>query len=319
MENSKLPYISVIITAYNRKEFLLNAIKSAVNQTLDKKIYEIIVITNFEDEDIDRFINENKIKHILMQGTLGEFLYKGISEAMGEIVSFLDDDDLFTKDKLQILYEQFMDNNICYYHNSHLIVNDEYHEYDSNMRKSPVFNMSSISVRKSILNLDTLKKININPDDFMYLSALDSGKNIITDNKKLTYYMRHNSISQIETKNIDKFIEISNKYSQMTMDSFKLFDALFISKDAKNYIKQRITEVEIREYLFGNKTKPKNALNIFEKSDTTFSSKLKHYLAYLLIRIHYNFRYLIIKEMANHNTHLFDNNDSGVHSNRMPR
>ena len=44
MNDNKLPYISVIITAYNRKEFLLNAIKSALNQTLDKKYYEIIVI-----------------------------------------------------------------------------------------------------------------------------------------------------------------------------------------------------------------------------------------------------------------------------------
>ena len=49
MNDNELPYISVIITAYNRKDFLFNAIKSVVNQTLDKKYYEIIVIKNFED------------------------------------------------------------------------------------------------------------------------------------------------------------------------------------------------------------------------------------------------------------------------------
>jgi len=37
------PYISVIITAYNRKEFLLDAFNSALNQTLDRSKYEIIV------------------------------------------------------------------------------------------------------------------------------------------------------------------------------------------------------------------------------------------------------------------------------------
>ena len=95
MENNNLPYISVIITAYNIKEFLLNAIKSVLKQTLEKKYYEIIVIKNFLDKDIDDLIDEKKIKHILMEGTLGEFLYKGISEANGEIISFLDDDDLF--------------------------------------------------------------------------------------------------------------------------------------------------------------------------------------------------------------------------------
>jgi len=34
------PYISVIITAYNRKGFLLEAFNSALNQTLDRSKYE---------------------------------------------------------------------------------------------------------------------------------------------------------------------------------------------------------------------------------------------------------------------------------------
>ena len=75
MENDRLPYISVIITAYNRKEFLLNAIKSAINQTLDKKYYEIIVIKNFEDKNIDEFIDNHNIQKIFIDGTMGEFIY----------------------------------------------------------------------------------------------------------------------------------------------------------------------------------------------------------------------------------------------------
>ena len=52
--NSKLIFISVIIIAYKRKEFLLGAIKSVLNQTLDKKYYEIIVVKNYKDDAIDR-------------------------------------------------------------------------------------------------------------------------------------------------------------------------------------------------------------------------------------------------------------------------
>ncbi|MCW1293277.1 MAG: glycosyltransferase [Candidatus Parvarchaeota archaeon] len=66
-------YISVIVTAYNRKEFLLNALKSAVNQTLDRKFYEIIVVKNFNDNEIDNYIQQNNIKEINMDGTVGEF------------------------------------------------------------------------------------------------------------------------------------------------------------------------------------------------------------------------------------------------------
>jgi len=48
------PYISVIITAYDRKKYLLGAVQSALNQTLPKDLYEVIVIKNFRDETIDR-------------------------------------------------------------------------------------------------------------------------------------------------------------------------------------------------------------------------------------------------------------------------
>ncbi len=61
MNDSKLPYISVIITAYNRKEFLLNAIKSAVNQTVNKRHYEIIVIKNFKEKTVDEFIDNHNM------------------------------------------------------------------------------------------------------------------------------------------------------------------------------------------------------------------------------------------------------------------
>jgi glycosyltransferase involved in cell wall biosynthesis len=44
---NRKPYISVIITAHNRKEFLKEAIQSALNQTLERSNYEILVIKNF--------------------------------------------------------------------------------------------------------------------------------------------------------------------------------------------------------------------------------------------------------------------------------
>jgi cellulose synthase/poly-beta-1,6-N-acetylglucosamine synthase-like glycosyltransferase len=46
-KNDKKPYISVIITAHDRKEFLKEAINSVINQTLDKSFYEFIVVIIF--------------------------------------------------------------------------------------------------------------------------------------------------------------------------------------------------------------------------------------------------------------------------------
>jgi len=298
MRYSKLPYITVIITAYNRKEFLLNAIKSVTNQTLNKKYYEIIVIKNYNDDIVDDFINKNNIKNILMDGTVGEFLYAGVSASKGEIISFLDDDDLFSKDKLEIMYNKFKNNNnLCYYHNDHIIINEKYEKVDIKLGNSIAVNMSSISIRKSILNLDNLKKINRITDHFMYLSALESDKNIIDDKEKLTYYMFHNSTSHIGTKNINEFIKYMSVNLEHDIKSFIMLDKMFILKKANNYIKQKITNIEISIYIFTKNKKPGNALDVLKKCDIPFSIRFKIFIAYILVRFHYNFRYIIIKKL----------------------
>ena len=302
MSGSKLPYISVIITAYNRKEFLLNAIKSAVNQTLDKKYYEIIVVKNFTENTIDGFIDEHHIKNIQMDGAVGEFLYAGVSASSGEIISFLDDDDLFSNDKLEVVYNKFKaNNNLGYYHNAHITVNEKYQKIDSKLGKSITFNLSSISIEKSILNLNFLKKISSNTDHFMYLSALESDKNIVAGKEKLTSYMFHNSVSHIDTANINEFIQNRNPDLEEDVKPFIMFGEMFVSVKAKNYMKQKITNIEIDDYILGVNKKPRNAINILKKCDRAFSARLEIYLAYLLVRFHHNFRNIIIKKFMNNN------------------
>ena len=55
MEKKTTPFITVIIAAYNRKAFLKEAIASALDQTLPRSKYEIVVIKNFRDKDIDSY------------------------------------------------------------------------------------------------------------------------------------------------------------------------------------------------------------------------------------------------------------------------
>lgn len=309
MDTDNFPYISVIITAYNRKEFLLNAIKSVVNQTLDKKYYEIIVIKNFTENAIDGFIYKYNIKNILIDGTLGEFLYAGLTNSTGQVISFLDDDDLFSTNKLEVIYNKFKSNkNLCYYHNGHVTVNKEYQEFDSNLGNSVVFNLSSISISKFILNPDSLKKIYSNPDDFMYLSALESDKKTIAGKEKLTYYMLHNSASQSDTKDINEYIRYRDANTERDRKAYVIFGEIFISKKANNYMKQKIADMEIGNYIFGDNKKPTNALYILKKSDKSFSTRLEILLVYILVRSHHSFRDIIknviIQKFLNNNEKL---------------
>ena len=56
------PFISVV-TAYSRREFLKYAVKSVINQTLDKSLYEIIVVKNFRDPEVDHTVESNRGKN----------------------------------------------------------------------------------------------------------------------------------------------------------------------------------------------------------------------------------------------------------------
>lgn len=108
VEGVKTLSISVIIVAYNRKMYVKQAVESVLNQTYDKNKYEIIVVKNFHDEDIDKFLIANKVNNIFsLNEEYGKKLSTGISNSNGDIICFLEDDDLFDKYRLERVNQIF--------------------------------------------------------------------------------------------------------------------------------------------------------------------------------------------------------------------
>ncbi|MGC8615393.1 MAG: glycosyltransferase family 2 protein, partial [Thermoprotei archaeon] len=88
------PYISIIVTAYNRKKYLLSAVKSVLDQTLPRDHYEVIVIKNFRDDFIDSKLKEWGVTNLYSESVgLGAKIYEALQVARGDVISFLDDDD----------------------------------------------------------------------------------------------------------------------------------------------------------------------------------------------------------------------------------
>ncbi|MEM0135907.1 MAG: glycosyltransferase family A protein, partial [Thermoplasmatales archaeon] len=121
-----MPLISVIVSAHDRKKYLKEALGSCLNQTLPRNQYEIIVVKNFIDEEIDKFIQENHLLSVFTENTtLGQKMAAGIERSSGSIICFLDDDDKFVRDKLTYVSDAFKTiNNLGYFHNA-LITIDE--------------------------------------------------------------------------------------------------------------------------------------------------------------------------------------------------
>lgn len=118
--------ISVIIVAHNRRKYLREAIVSVLNQSFNKDRYEIIVVKNFFDKEIDDFISSHGVRWFYAEDTkFGEEMRIGIEESVGDIICPLDDDDMFHREKLSSVYKAFSGyKELGYYHNDRIVVHD---------------------------------------------------------------------------------------------------------------------------------------------------------------------------------------------------
>ena len=243
----------MIITAYNRKDYLLDAVKSALNQTLDKKYYEIIVIKNFSDNIIDDFINKNNIKNIPSNdASFSGKICEALKIARGNIISFLDDDDLFFNNKLEYVNKIFNDKNVVYYHNKNIVINENSDRIDYSYNNID-FNMSSISITREIIDINILKSVKYSIDTLMYMFALNSGKKIIDGNEILTYYRMHNSITHNFDGSINKYIKFNINSFNNVLDSYNKMYKLFNNNYIKNLLLHKIIFTYFLLKIFDNK------------------------------------------------------------------
>jgi glycosyltransferase involved in cell wall biosynthesis len=95
-------YVSVIIPTYNSAEFVIQAIDSVLNQTYTN--YEVIVIDDGSTDNTRQILEpyQFKINYIYQdhQG-VATARNRGIEAAKGQLIAFLDADDLFLPQKLQ--------------------------------------------------------------------------------------------------------------------------------------------------------------------------------------------------------------------------
>ncbi|ACK72959.1 glycosyl transferase family 2 [Gloeothece citriformis PCC 7424] len=98
-----MPKISVIVPTYNAESTILETVNSVLNQTF--KDFELIIIDDgCTDKTLDLIgsIKDSRIKVFSAQnGGLPVARNRGIRNAVGDYISFIDADDLWTPNKLE--------------------------------------------------------------------------------------------------------------------------------------------------------------------------------------------------------------------------
>lgn len=96
------PRVSVIVTTYNHEAFIAEAVQSVLDQTYTD--YELIVVDDGStDGTVDRLTRFGERIRLIRQPNRGIASSRnaGIERAQGELLAFLDGDDLWEPDKLR--------------------------------------------------------------------------------------------------------------------------------------------------------------------------------------------------------------------------
>lgn len=140
-----LPLVSVILPTYSRTESLAAALDSLSKQ--DYPEFEVVVVDDNSDETLKRevrdIVEKFKEKHpkikldfIVNEKNCGSAMSRniGINRARGEYITFLDDDDVYMKDKISVQLKGTLEANADYSITDLYLYNEKGHICDKRIR-----------------------------------------------------------------------------------------------------------------------------------------------------------------------------------------
>jgi teichuronic acid biosynthesis glycosyltransferase TuaG len=114
MQNTN-PFVSIVVTTYNRKELLKETVDSILSQSHEN--FELIIVDNYSNYNFLELIESFNDKRInayqnTNNGIIAINRNFGIKKAKGEYIAFCDDDDIWYPNKLEVQLSFFNDTEI---------------------------------------------------------------------------------------------------------------------------------------------------------------------------------------------------------------
>ena len=233
--------ISVIVTAYRRRQYLYNALLSVKAQTLPKDKYEVVVVKDFEDPQVDSLIKEMGWRSVHSDEEYqGRMYLNGLKEVNGDIIAFLDDDDVYEPNKLEYVYNVFERNpDVGYLQHSYRLVDMSYRDIPVFLREAP----RNLMFRDELkLTWDEISKYRLYgyPDPMLYIFRIyrlypDRNSTSIVVRRELLD--RHKDILNGLVYEIDNFLfaaavadKVSMFFSDARLSSWTFHGGNFVSR-----------------------------------------------------------------------------------------
>lgn len=135
-----LPLVSFVVTSYNYEKYILKTLESIKKQSY--KNFEILVVDDCSSDNsckvVEKFIEENQDLKITLfvqnknQGQMSAMM-RGLKEAQGQFVSFIDSDDILMPDYAKIHVQTHLKTSLAMTSCAIIEIgeNDEVHTFNS--------------------------------------------------------------------------------------------------------------------------------------------------------------------------------------------
>ncbi|MBQ2636804.1 MAG: glycosyltransferase family 2 protein [Methanobrevibacter sp.] len=257
MDNLK---VSVIVPVYNLSQYIGSTLDSIINQ--DFKSFELIVIDDGSTDESLEVINDKLSKSLISYKVIHQensgvssARNRGIEEAQGEYLVFVDGDDYITGNHLSELYNGESDFSLIqlvkkdgdklsnpYIYSKRSIACDDFIKMELNMEIP--FNFCQLMYKTSIIKDNNLRfntDAVYGEDTEFALKALAFGDDIAISNE-ITYYYIQRQDSAIRTTDFRRF-ELIGIFENL---------AEFYKKLGRNDLADLIITSRIPKAIFGN-------------------------------------------------------------------
>lgn len=214
--NEHMPLISIIMPVYNSQEFVKDSIESILAQSY--KNWELIIVDDYSKDNTFNYLlaeysGNKKIKLLQNQVNSGAGVTRnlGLDNARGQLIAFLDADDLWLPHKLEKQLAYMQENNSAIVHTSYSFINESGDRIPGRVNVSKSVNLRSymrnteIGMSTALVNKDTVGQIRFHSmrtrqDTRLWLGLLSEG-NIANglDEDLVLYRVRKGQISGNKT------------------------------------------------------------------------------------------------------------------------
>lgn len=244
--------VSIIVPVYNAERFIESTINNVLKQT--HQTFELLLIDDMSTDnsyEIIKRVNDKRIKYIKLEkkGLASGARNRGIKEAQGTFICFLDADDFWEDNKLEKQIKFMKEKNCAFSFTGYEFTKENGNKtnkkvyvpneltYKKALKNTTIFT-STVMFDTSKINKDDIYMPNIKSEDTAcWWNILKKGYKAYGLNEILVYYRR--SEGTLSSNKIEAIKRIWNLYRNQEKLNliYSLYDFIFY---AFNAVKRRI-------------------------------------------------------------------------------